>query len=185
MRHRGTLVKVDNAAVLDTQLHRLVPRLDVPIQQQAVGVLAAKQPRHQPAVVQHVGVHQNHWGPAAQHGPPCPERHDAALAEIRVEHHGHAGFFAQHGLQCFGSKTRHDGDLCDRMLAERRQMPGDQAAARELQQRLRLSAMHRGIAESAANAGGQDQRDGGWHALLLPVARTTLLQRSYSPDSGL
>jgi hypothetical protein len=55
-----SLAEIDDAAVPDAQFDWLVPWLDRAIKQQAIGQDAVQQPGHQPPVVQHIGVHQDH-----------------------------------------------------------------------------------------------------------------------------
>jgi len=52
-------MKIHDATMSNTNLNRLITRLDIAIEQQAILKASADKPGHQPLVVQHISVHQN------------------------------------------------------------------------------------------------------------------------------
>jgi hypothetical protein len=112
----GHLVEIDDPAVADAQLHRLIARLDVAVHQKAVVDPGPDQPLHQAFVVQHVAIHQQHGFTPLHHRFRDPERDNAALGESRVLDEGdpNSRFDPRHLVpDLIGGEAHDDEDLVD------------------------------------------------------------------------
>jgi hypothetical protein len=74
-----------NAAAPQAYLDRLLARLEVAVDQQTVPVRRAGQPAQNARIVEHVRIHQQNIGAAAQELAARPQRDDGALVVARVE----------------------------------------------------------------------------------------------------
>src|SRR4051794_16793470 len=77
-------MEVDDTVAANADLHGLLTRLYVAIEQQTVGDRTAEQPSHQAVIIENIGIHEHDRFAAFENVARSPERNHAALAVMRI-----------------------------------------------------------------------------------------------------